>query len=184
MDAAAPTRIAVHGASGSGKTTLATALADRLGIGRTELDALYHQPGWTELPTDEFLAAVADVVAGPAWVIDGNYRQVRDLVWARAQLIVVIDLPRPQVMAQLLRRSIARSTARAELWNGNRESWANLLSTDEQRNVALWSWRTHHRYHGEVQDEARAMAPHARLVVLTGRRAVESLPDRIARGEY
>ena len=60
----APTRIAVHGASGSGKTTLATALAARLGLARTELDALFHQPGWTELPTDEFRAEVASRVAG------------------------------------------------------------------------------------------------------------------------
>ena len=67
-----PRRIAVHGASGSGKTTLATGLAERLGIGHTELDGLYHQPGWTELPTDEFRDAVARVVDGPAWVVDGN----------------------------------------------------------------------------------------------------------------
>src|SRR5665213_2441112 len=78
------TRIAVHGASGSGKTTLAAALATRLGVARTELDGLYHQPGWTQLPTDEFRSAVAEVVDGPGWVVDGNYRQVRDLVWARA----------------------------------------------------------------------------------------------------
>ena len=177
-----PTRIAVHGASGSGKTTLAAALSDLLGVGHTELDGLYHQPGWTELPTEEFRAAVTGVVDGPGWVVDGNYRQVRDLVWARAQMVVVIDLPRRQVMTQLMRRSVTRSTVGAELWNGNRESWANLLSTDEQRNMVLWSWRTHHRYHGEVQDEARASAPHARLVTLSDRRAVRAFPGRLSAG--
>jgi len=177
-----PTRIAVHGPSGSGKTTLAAAVAARLGIGHTELDALYHQPGWTQLPTEEFRTAVAAVVDGPAWVVDGNYRQVRDLVWARAQVIVVIDLPRRRVMTRLLRRSIVRSAVRAELWNGNRESLANLVSTDEQRNVVLWSWRTHHRYHGPVQAEAADVAPHARLVVARDRTSVGALPERLARG--
>jgi len=176
------TRVAVHGASGSGKTMLATALAARLGVERTELDALFHLPGWTELPVDEFRAAVAVRVAESGWVIDGNYPTVRDLVWARAQLIVVLDLPRWRVMAQLLRRTVTRGTARTELWNGNRESLRNLVSTDDGRNVVLWSWRTHHRYHDEVPAEARAEAPHARVVVLRDRRSADVLPDLVANG--
>ena len=177
------TRVAVHGASGSGKTTLATALANRLGVERTELDALFHQPGWTELPTDEFRAEVAARAAGSGWVIDGNYGSVQDLVWGRAQLIVVLDLPRWRVMAQLLRRTVTRAAVRAELWNGNRESFRNLASTDDQRNVVLWSWRTHHRYHDEVPAEARSGAPHARVVVLRDRRSADAFPDRLMRGE-
>lgn len=177
-----PTRIAVHGASGSGKTTLATALADRLGVSRTELDGLFHQPGWAELPADEFRTAVTTVVDGPGWVVDGNYRQVRDLVWARAQVIVVLDLPRWRVIAQLLRRTVTRSARGAELWNGNRESFRNLLSTDADRNVVLWSWRTHGRYHLEVPAEARAEAGHARVVVLSDRRAIAGFPDRLVCG--
>ena len=177
-------RVAVHGASGSGKTTLATALAARLGVARTELDALFHQPGWTELPDDEFRSEVAARVAQPGWVIDGNYRTVRDLVWGRAQLIVVLDLPRWRVMAQLVRRTATRAAVRAELWNGNRESFRNLASTDDQRNVVLWSWRTHHRYHDEVPTEARAEAPNARVVVLRDRRSADAFPDRLVRGEF
>lgn len=176
------TRIAVHGASGSGKTTLASALAARIGVPRTELDGLYHQPDWTPLPTDRFRAEVAARTDADGWVVDGNYRAVRDLVWARAQLIVVLDLPRLRVTAQLLRRTLTRGAVRTELWNGNRESLRNLVSTDDQRNVVLWSWRTHHRYHDEVPDEARAQAPHARLVVLHDRRSADALPDRVVQG--
>ena len=178
------TRIAVHGASGSGKTTLAAALATRLGVARTELDGLYHQPGWTQLPTDEFRSAVAEVVDGPGWVVDGNYRQVRDLVWARAQVIVVLDLPRWRVIGQLLKRTVTRSAVRAELWNGNRESFRNLLSTDADRNVVLWSWRTHHCFHDEIPAEARAGAPHARVVVLRDRAASAAFPDRVVCGDF
>jgi adenylate kinase family enzyme len=176
-----PTRIAVHGASGSGKTTLAAELAVRLGVPRTELDGLYHQPGWTRLATDEFRALVAKEVERPGWVVDGNYEQVRDLVWDRAQMIVVIDLPRWRVMGQLVRRTVTRSVVRAELWNGNRESFRNLFSLDDDRNVVLWSWRTHHRFHDEVVAEARAGAPHARVVVLSSRRAVAEFSRQLAR---
>ncbi|MCA1843265.1 MAG: (d)CMP kinase, partial [Actinobacteria bacterium] len=63
--------MSVVGNSGSGKSTLAVALASRLGVPCLELDAVFHQPGWTELPVGEFRARVADAAAGHAWVIDG-----------------------------------------------------------------------------------------------------------------
>ncbi len=151
-------------------------------MARTELDALFHQPDWTPLPADEFRAQVAARAAAPGWVIDGNYRTVRDLVWARAQLIVILDLPRWRVTAQLLRRTVTRAARRAELWNGNRESFRTLVSTDADRNVVLWSWRTHHRYRDEVPAEARAGAPHARVVVLHDRRSAAAFPDLLVPG--
>lgn len=181
---AIPSRIVVHGASGSGKTTLAAAIAVRLDVSHTELDRLFHQPAWTERPTDEFRTEVVEVVDAPEWVVDGNYRQVRDLVWARSQVIVVIDLPRWRVMAQLVRRTVIRGATGAALWNGNKESLRNLLSTDADRNVVLWSWRTHHRYHDEVPAEARAEAPHARVVVLTDQQNIDAFPDRLAAGDF
>jgi len=179
-----PGRIAVHGASGSGKTSLASAIAERLGVAHIELDGLFHQSGWTERPLDEFRAEVAEVVDGRGGSSRGNYRQVRDLVWARAQIIVVIDLPRWRVMVQLLRRTLVRGATKAELWNGNHESLRNLVSADDGRNVVLWSWRTHYRYHHEVPTEARTQAPHARTVVLSDRRAINSFPHRLVAGEF
>ncbi len=45
-----PMRVSVVGCSGSGKTTFGRALAETLGVAFVELDAVFHQPGWTELP--------------------------------------------------------------------------------------------------------------------------------------
>lgn len=83
------------GNSGSGKSTLGAALAARLGVPYVELDSIFHQPGWAELPRHEFRARVGALVGGDTWVIDGNYTAVRDLVWARADTVVWIDLPVP-----------------------------------------------------------------------------------------
>ena len=88
-------RVSVVGNSGSGKSTLGAALAARLGVPYVELDSIFHQPGWAELPRDEFRERVGALADGDAWVIDGNYTAVRDLVWARADTVVWIDLPRP-----------------------------------------------------------------------------------------
>ena len=159
-------------------------LADRLGVPRTELDGLFHQPGWTELPTDEFRAVVAEVVDGPGWVVDGNYRQVRDLVWARAQVIVVLDLPRWRVMAPAPppdRRRGRPGGPSCGTGTANRSATCSRPTP-----TATWCCGRGgpiDRYHAEVPAEARAEAAHARVVVLSDRRAVAAFPDRLVRGD-
>ena len=54
-------------------------LAAVLGAPFVELDSIFHQPGWAELPAGEFRRRVADLTAGETWVVDGNYAAVRDL---------------------------------------------------------------------------------------------------------
>jgi adenylate kinase family enzyme len=139
-------RVVVIGNSGSGKTTVARALADHLDAAYLELDSLYHQPDWTPMPEEEFRAKVAEVVSGPAWVVDGNYSVIHDVVWPRADTIVWLDLPRWQVTSQVVRRTLARGLRRQELWNGNRESLRNLLRRDRDVNIVLWSWTNHSAY--------------------------------------
>ena len=139
-------RISVVGNSGSGKTTLAKAIAEALGIPRLELDSIFHQPEWQELPLAEFRAAVAEFVAGDGWVVDGNYSRVSDLIWARADTVLWIDLPRRTVMRQLLRRTLWRTVTRAELWNGNTEQAGNLFRLDPEHSILRWAWTRHAEY--------------------------------------
>ncbi|HKE75497.1 MAG TPA: shikimate kinase [Acidimicrobiales bacterium] len=139
-------RVSVVGNSGSGKTTLGRGLAAALGVPFVELDGLVHQPGWTELPTDEFRAAVRTVVAGDGWVVDGNYGRVRDLVWDRADTVVWLDLPRWRVMRQLVGRTLRRGVTRQELWNGNRESLRNFVRRNPEESIVVWAYTNHDRY--------------------------------------
>lgn len=121
-------RISVVGNSGSGKTTLSRNLARQLGYRHVEMDALYHQPDWQTLPTEQFQQAVADALSGDGWVVEGNYSSARPLVLERADTVIWLDLPRTVVMRQLLLRTLRRLFGRQVLWNGNRERWANLFS--------------------------------------------------------
>jgi adenylate kinase family enzyme len=115
-------------ASGSGKTTLGRALAVRLGVPFHELDALNHGAGWTEATPAELRARVEPLVAGPAWVIDGSYRdKLGDLVVGRADVVVWLDLPRRVWLPRLLWRTARRIAFREELWNGNRETLRDVL---------------------------------------------------------
>jgi adenylate kinase family enzyme len=136
-------RVSVVGNSGSGKTTLAAGVARRLGCRHVELDAIFHQPGWQPLPTEEFRARVAELAAGETWVIDGNYSAVRDIVWQRADTVVWLDLPRRVVMRRITWRTLRRAVTAAELWNGNREPRASFFSADPEKSIIAYAWKTH-----------------------------------------
>lgn len=139
-------RVSVVGNSGSGKTSLARELAAALDVPLLELDSIFHLPGWSELPVDEFRARVGQFAKGGRWVVDGNYSTVRLLVWARADTVVWVDPPHPVVMARVVRRTLRRVVTREELWNGNREPWSNVFSLDPTRSIVAWSWTQRHKY--------------------------------------
>jgi adenylate kinase family enzyme len=136
-------RVSVVGTSGVGKSTFASSLARVLGVSFLELDSLQHQADWTPLPVEEFRARVALVAHGECWVIDGNYSRVQDLVWARADTVIWIDLPRLTVMRRIVWRTLRRVGGRVELWNGNRERWRNFFSLDKEESVIVWAWQTY-----------------------------------------
>ena len=137
---ARPRRILVTGTSGAGKTTLAAALAARLGLPHTEIDGLYHGPGW--VPRPEFVADASALAAGDEWVTEWQYSAVRRVFLARADLLVWLDLTRIDVMRQIVARTLHRRLRRVEMWNGNVEPplWTIFTRRDH---ILRWAWRTH-----------------------------------------
>ncbi|HZR41011.1 MAG TPA: hypothetical protein VFB12_12885, partial [Ktedonobacteraceae bacterium] len=115
-------RIVVVGTSGSGKSTLARQLGKLLSIPAVEMDALFWGPHWTPAPLSVLRERVMQALSGDAWVVDGNYSNVRDLTWGCADTVVWLDYSLWVVMTRLLRRTLTRGIAREELWSGNRES--------------------------------------------------------------
>jgi adenylate kinase family enzyme len=140
----ARSRIAIIGVSGSGKSTLARNLSRRYGLEHVELDSLFMNNDWVETELPEFRARVEKRLRGlPGYIIDGNYRKVRDLTWDTCDTIIWLDYPRPLVMKRVILRTIKRVVTREELWNGNRESFRkSFLSRDS---IILWSWNTYER---------------------------------------
>jgi adenylate kinase family enzyme len=173
LSSTAVRRVSVVGTSGVGKSTFTSSLARGLGCPFLELDSVFHQADWVPLALDSFRAQVADFAAGERWVIDGNYSKVRDLVWARADTVVWLDLPRRVVMRRLVWRTLRRVAGRAELWNGNRERWRNVFTWDRNESVISWGW---HSYGSNRVRYAAAMADpaygHLSFVRLTSAGAV------------
>ncbi|HXV93717.1 MAG TPA: AAA family ATPase [Pseudonocardia sp.] len=168
-----PRRVLVTGTSGAGKSTLCRALSARLGLPYQELDALHHGPGWQ--PRPEFAADVAGFAATGCWVTEWQYGAVRELLLARADLLVWLDLPRWRVFTQLVPRTVGRSLRRVELWNGNVEPPLWTLFT-ERDHILRWAWRTHPRTAQRVRDVLAAPQPPT-VVRLRHRRDVRAWLD-------
>ena len=155
-------RAAVVGTTGVGKTRFARELAARLGAPHIELDALFHGPNWTPATTMEFRARVDAATAGDAFVVDGNYGAVRDLVWPRLDVVIWLDYRFARIFAQLLRRTLTRAVTGETLWNGNRESLR--LAFASRDSILLWALTTHRRRTRELpQHAARFGVPLVRL---------------------
>lgn len=154
-------RVAVVGTSGAGKTALARRLAAVLDAPHVELDALHWGPAWTPAPTPVFRARVAHAVAAPRWVCDGNYRAVRDLVWARATAVVWLDYGLAVVMRRVLGRTLRRGLRREALWAGNRESLRQaFLSRDSILWWALSTWADRRRRYGALFEAGQPAGAH------------------------
>lgn len=172
-------RISVVGTTGSGKTTLAAALARRLGIPHFEMDALYWGPNWSGTPPEILRPRVAAALAGEAWVIDGNYSIVRDIILSRADTLVWLDYAFPVIFWQLFLRTLRRALRREELWAGNRERLGTAFFSRDS--ILWWAIQTYRRrrrqYSALLADPAYAHLIFVRLRTRAAMRAwLDALP--------
>jgi adenylate kinase family enzyme len=135
-------RISVVGTTGSGKTTLARQIQQRLNIPHVELDYLHWEPNWTEVADDIFQQRVSQALSGDSWVVDGNYTQVREIIWRKADTIVWLDYTFVLTMSRLLKRTFWRVVTQQPVCNGNRETWKTTFSRDS---ILLWGLNTYHK---------------------------------------
>lgn len=146
-------RVVVVGDSGSGKTSVASELGHRFRLPHTQLDALFHGPGWRPVDVEVFRARAGRIAATDRWVMDGNYRQVRDVVWDRATSIVWLDLPLRVTIPRLVRRTWRRARTGEELWNENVEELRRVFRPDHP---IWWTLRRHRqriRAYQQLMDE-------------------------------
>ncbi len=153
-----------------------------VGVPFTELDAVHHLADWTPTERSEFVRQIAEVAAHDAWVVDGNYSiVVRDgPVCERADTVVWLDVSKSMALRQVTRRTLGRAFAGAELWNGNRERWADVVSRDPERSMVRWvlddSQEVRERYERLCADPG---LDHLRFVRLRNRREMQQFLDGV-----
>lgn len=122
-------RIAIVGNGGAGKSFLAMELGRRLGLPVLHLDAHYWKAGWVEPEGGEWEAIQSRLLAGDAWIADGNYQRTLHLRASRADTIVFLDMPRLHCFRGVLSRWLRnRGTVRGDMASGcpERITWEFL----------------------------------------------------------
>ena len=143
IDAGQLKRVVIIGTSCSGKTTFACNLAQQLKVRHIELDSIHWKANWTPLPKEEFRCSVRAATASEAWVLDGNYSSVRDILWSRATTLIWLNYPFYVVMWRALSRTFRRIFYRQIMWSGNRETFRqSFLSKDS---ILWWVVKTYRR---------------------------------------
>lgn len=138
-------RILVLGGSCSGKSTLAERLAGFLDVPFVELDALFWKPNWTEPDDDEFREKVRAATEGDEWVVAGSYRnRLQDITWARAQTVIILDLPLHLLLRRLVARNWRRWRTNELLWGTNYETfWRQLKLWDTKDSLLAFTAANH-----------------------------------------
>lgn len=182
MQGTSPLRVVVIGVSGSGKTSFATRLAKQLDLKQIELDLLNWRPNWHDRYVHEFEAFEADVlreISDPEWVLAGGYSKVRAMIFARANTVVWLDLPKTLVLRQVIWRSIRRAVSRKPILNGNYESFLRWFNTGHPIQIV---WRHYARKTQTYKAQLAAPdAAHLRVFQCKSRADVEETLRSLAR---
>src|SRR5204862_6223630 len=121
-------RVIVTGLAGSGKSTFSLALAAKTGLPVIHLDLHFWKPGWVAPPETEWREKQCGVLAGNAWIADGNYHETLDLRLERADTVVFLDTPWWMCAKRAFMRGIRRGPG-AQMPDGCEESmWRRMRS--------------------------------------------------------
>lgn len=143
-------RIVVIGTTSSGKSTLGKLLSEKLNLDFIELDALHWEPNWQEAEDEVFRERVRLAIKSNTWVVAGNYRVVRDLIWTQAQIVIWLDYPLHILLWRLLRRTIQRSLSQELLWGTNRDKFLKHLKLWSEESLINWLFKTYWRRKREI----------------------------------
>jgi len=160
-------RVLVIGCGGAGKSTLSRKLAPALGLPLVGLDRAYWRPGWIEPSKEEWRAIVEKLVAGPAWLMDGNFSATFDLRMPRADTVIWLDFPRRTCLRRVLTRIIkGYGRTRADLPDGCPEQF------DAEFLRFVWNFPTRSR--PNIVDGLARYGAHLRVLRLANDREVSA----------
>lgn len=152
-------RVLLYGVTGSGKSTAAASLSARLGLPLHLVDEEIGwlpaaQGDWLSRPVEEQRALATAIVAEDQWLLDSAYGHWRDLVLARAQVLIGLDYPRAVSLGRLLRRTASRILTGELACNGNRETLGKaVLSSDS---IVRWHFNSFARKRAVIRSQEAA----------------------------
>jgi hypothetical protein len=131
-------RILVIGASGSGKSTYAQMAADKLNLTYIATDPFYWDIDWQLVPDAVVRERVAEALQHPDWVMDGNFDDLRELVWQQADCILWLNLPFLTVLYRVITRNLRWWVTKEAVWSGNRMTLKHGISGVRHAMKSYW----------------------------------------------
>jgi adenylate kinase family enzyme len=154
-------RVAVVGCGGSGKSYVARELGRLLNLPVAHMDAVYFDDQWNPLPMERFEAVQSELVAGPRWVIDGNYNSTVQVRLEAADTVVFMDLPTHVCLWGILSRQLRHGRGQ-----NDQSGVYNRITGDVLRYVLGYRRKMRPRVLAKIDQHASG----ARVVALTSRR--------------
>jgi adenylate kinase family enzyme len=168
-------KILLIGAGGSGKSVLAARIAAQTGLPLIHLDALFWRPGWVEIPRDEWMRIVGEIVQRDAWVMDGNYGGTLDLRLAACDTVLFLDFPPIMCLWRVLKR-------RVQFHNKPRPDAGSDCPERLNREFLRWIWTYRKKRRPKILEKlSLAAAEGKRVVILRDSKAVEDFMAQLAR---
>lgn len=168
-------RVLVTGMAGSGKSTFSRSLALKTGTPLIHLDVHFWEPGWVAPSHAVWRDKQRALLAGDAWIVDGNYLETLDVRLERADTIVVLDTPWRTCARRAFLRGLRKPVG--EMPDGCHDSaWRRLR--DEWRLVVV-IWRTRRSQPEREREIISQHGQHAALHVLRSKRAARRFLDAL-----
>jgi adenylate kinase family enzyme len=166
-------RVLVTGMAGSGKSTFSRSFAAKTGLPLIHLDLHFWKPGWVTPSEDEWREKQSGLLAGDAWIVDGNYHETLDLRLERADTIVFLDTRWSVCAGRAFLRGLRRPVGQMpegcddSAWRRLRDEWQ----------IAVVIWRKRRSEPEREHDIISQHGQHAALHVLRSKRAAREFLD-------
>jgi adenylate kinase family enzyme len=164
-------RVVVTGLTGAGKSTFSRALAAKTGLPLIHLDLHFWKPGWVEPSDEEWREQQRRLLAGDAWIADGNYHATLALRLERADTVVFLDTPWWVCAGRAFMRGIRRPPGSVMPDGCEDTTWRRVH--DEWRGA----WRAWRRRRSDRERELEIISQHGRhttVHMIRSRRAGEA----------
>ena len=97
-------KVILLGCPGSGKSTFARALGERTGLPVVHLDNIWWRADGTHISREEFDRALAELLAGEKWIMDGDYSRTYEVRIRACDTAIFLDYPEDVCMAGITAR--------------------------------------------------------------------------------
>lgn len=167
------TKIHVIGGSGCGKSTLARTLAARMGVEAVDLDEIFWDSAngyGKKREPEERHKRLAAVLEKGRWVIEGVYDKWVGESFARADCVIVMDVPLWRRQWRILRRSWRR-------WRGVEKGKKETMISV----VKLLEWNARYDKECRTRFMATLQEMGAKVKVVRNKKEVEAVVAEVGR---